>query len=623
MSLSRGKQEPVKISGLGSHIPEKENENDMNGCVSHPFQKNDSQLDGTTTATELVPATSHQPLDSASMAATTAMNGLDTSTTTVPELSIHIPSPPRQSERNGSEDRVTQNSTSPQSRGEHIEFHPSTVFRVTSPESPSRRHHRFMNLHGVGARPNSSLGRISESSTIRDSSVISHAPRAQEGKHSWDDFFVGRNSQFHGLSEEEREKLGGVEYKALRFLAWIVPTYWISWQLLGALGMGAYMYSVRPDEARANGLDPFWTGSFFAISAFGNSGMALLDANVVALQTSIYSLITMSLLILAGNTCYPVFLRLIVWTIRKMMPDSDRWRDHRNTLRFLLDHPRRCFTHLFPSKHTWWLLMSVICLNGIDWAAFEILNIGNDRIDKLSPGIRTIDGLFQAFAVRSGGFYVVPIPSVRISLQVLYVLMMYIGVYPVTMTIRNSNVYEERSLGIYSSDPGYNFQGSTSSPYRPGRFFGVLKRSFTGEREPSTRSYFVRQQLRAQLAHDLWLLSLAVFLIMIIESSQFERNPAVFSVFNVIFETVSAYGTVGISIGLPDQNYSFCGAFHILSKLILIIVMLRGRHRGLPVAIDRAVLLPSEQLHHAEEEDSRIRLERSATRGSATRGSAA
>ena len=42
--------------------------------------------------------------------------------------------------------------------------------------------------------------------------------------------------------------------------------------------------------------------------------------------------------------------------------------------------------------------------------------------------------------------------------------------------------------------------------------------------------------------------------------------------------------------------------------------MLRGRHRGLPVAIDRAVLLPGEDLSIAEEEDANIRLERSLTR---------
>jgi len=70
------------------------------------------------------------------------------------------------------------------------------------------------------------------------------------------------------------------------------------------------------------------------------------------------------------------------------------------------------------------------------------------------------------------------------------------------------------------------------------------------------------------------------------------------------------YGTVGLSVGLPDQAYSFSGAWHTLSKLILCAVMLRGRHRGLPVAIDKAVLLPSEYLNELEEEDAHIRQER-------------
>lgn len=69
----------------------------------------------------------------------------------------------------------------------------------------------------------------------------------------------------------------------------------------------------------------------------------------------------------------------------------------------------------------------------------------------------------------------------------------------------------------------------------------------------------------------------------------------------------TGYGTVGISVGLPDQAYSFCGAWHTLSKLILCAVMLRGRHRGLPVAIDKAVLLPNDTLNDFEQEDAHFR----------------
>ena len=40
---------------------------------------------------------------------------------------------------------------------------------------------------------------------------------------------------------------------------------------------------------------------------------------------------------------------------------------------------------------------------------------------------------------------------------------------------------------------------------------------------------------------------------------------------------------------------------HTLSKLILCAVMIRGRHSGLPVALDRAIMLPKEFLELASE----------------------
>ena len=200
----------------------------------------------------------------------------------------------------------------------------------------------------------------------------------------------------------------------------------------------------------------------------------------------------------------------------------------------------------------------------------------------------------------------VSISGLRIGLLFLYVMMMYISVYPVVITIRNSNVYEERSLGIYGNDPQKEQVEGVKMT-----MFGRIRRSMTSQTaRKESREYFVRQQLRGQLAHDSWWLVLAVLFIMITETGQFERDPVSYSVFNVIFEVVSAYGCVGISVGLPNVAYSFCGGWHVLSKLILCAVMIRGRHRGLPVAIDRAVLLPGEHLAAAEEEDAQIRLER-------------
>lgn len=293
---------------------------------------------------------------------------------------------------------------------------------------------------------------------------------------------------------------------------------------------------------------------------------------------------------------------------------------------FLLQHPRRCYTTLFPSRHTWWLLCSVIVLNGIDWVAFEILNVttrpirlmfypdiseqyDNPAVDSIPVGSRILDGLFQALCVRNGGFYVVSISSLQIGLQVLYVVMMYISVYPVVITMRNSNVYEERSLGIYADDPSANEGDDTSQSSSSADSQNPLSKWI-----PRGRAYFVQHQFRLQLAHDSWWLALAVIIITIIEAGNFTRDPVTYSVFNILFETVSAYGCVGISTGLPNQAYSFSGGWHTLSKLVLCAVMIRGRHRGLPVAIDRAILLPGEYLGKAEDEDANIRLERTLSR---------
>ncbi|KAK5130859.1 hypothetical protein LTR08_001631 [Meristemomyces frigidus] len=526
--------------------------------------------------------------------------------------------------------------TSP-SRSTHtnVTFRPDTRFG-RSPASPGlqrpRRSSSIFTMQGVGARPTPTLRlgspvHLTSSTPPGEDRDSLDAPKPPSPH-------ITRNSQFRNLTPHQRQTLGGREYRAVSLLAWLVPLYFTLWQLLGCLGCAAWVAYNAPDTARQNGLNPWWVGAFNAVSAFNNSGMSLLDANMTAFQKSYYLLTTMSLLILAGNTCYPIFLRLIVWCMWKSLTatspsiakhfSAPQWQERALTLRFLLDHPRRCYTNLFPAQHTWWLLFAVITLNGVDWAAFEILNLNNRALyDALPERYRVIDGLFQAFAVRSGGFYVVSIPTLRIALQVLYVVMMYVSVYPVVITMRNSNVYEERSLGIYAADREEQeaaLSAAEASPHSAGackaasksstgppssggggsnfwRSAQTLRRRFTPRTphpppHPESNTHFIHHQLRAQLAHDAWLIALALFLILIIESAHFAANPAVFSVFNFLFEIVSGYGCVGISVGLPGADYSFCGAWHGGSKLVLAAVMLRGRHRGLPVAIDKAVLLP-------------------------------
>lgn len=117
----------------------------------------------------------------------------------------------------------------------------------------------------------------------------------------------------------------------------------------------------------------------------------------------------------------------------------------------------------------------------------------------------------------------------------------------------------------------------------------------------------VTQHLRSQLSHDIWAIGLALFVITLIETSHSLGDPQTYSVFNFLFEIVSGYTNIGLSIGLPDQAYSFSGGWYTGSKLVMVMVMVRGRHRGLPVALDHSVKLPGWDEAKRQQEDADIR----------------
>ena len=162
---------------------------------------------------------------------------------------------------------------------------------------------------------------------------------------------------------------------------------------------------------------------------------------------------------------------------------------------------------------------------------------------------------------------------------------MYISVFPIAISVRRTNVYEERSLGLY----------------------GSAVEASEDEKEPS----YVSAHLRRQLSFDLWYIFLGLFIIAIAEGERLSNtNEYAFTLFSVLFEIVSAYGTVGLSLGFPNIDASFSAEFKVISKLVIIAMQIRGRHRGLPYELDRAILLPSDSLHKKEDEDAAKRVHR-------------
>lgn len=403
------------------------------------------------------------------------------------------------------------------------------------------------------------------------------------------DVNVTGNSLFHSLTETQRDELGGVEYRALDLLAKIVPIYWVAVQLFMITLVAPYCASQAFDKYRpvfeaqgSNAPSTTWFWFFQVVSAYTNTGLSLIDTSMINMADAYMLLIPIAFLILVGNTAFPIFLRFWIWIYSLCLPKNSRSYE---TVRFILDHPRRCFVYLFPSGQTWFLFVILLFLNCFDWVAFQILDIGNPAIESIPVPQRIFDGLFQSIAVRAAGFQVIGLLSVAPSVQFLYVIMMYISAYPLALSVRSTNVYEERSLGVYTEPPDDQEDAMPQKASSPAGWGGYLA-----------------AHARRQLAFDIWWLGFALWLVCIIERAAI-TDPSTngwFTVFSCLFELTSAYGTVGLSTGTPTDNFSLSGRFKTLSKLVVIATMLRGRHRGLPVAIDRSILLPTE----LEEQDA-------------------
>jgi hypothetical protein len=131
----------------------------------------------------------------------------------------------------------------------------------------------------------------------------------------------------------------------------------------------------------------------------------------------------------------------------------------------------------------------------------------------------------------------------------------------IAMSVRSTNVYEERALGVYHH-PDQDWETETPEP--------EIKDFHKGHRR-EVFSKYLAWHMRRQLAFDIWPLALAIWAICCFERGKIldPETSSWFSVFRIIFECTSAYSTIGLSMGTPNNNYSFSGEFGTASKIVV------------------------------------------------------
>lgn len=237
-------------------------------------------------------------------------------------------------------------------------------------------------------------------------------------------------------------------------------------------------------------IDALYRAIYSAQTMVDNLGFSLTPDSMISFRDAKFPMILMSFLAFAGNTLYPVFLRLVIWIMAKVTPKHSPTQE---PLAFLLNHPRRCYTLLFPSQPTWILFAIIFALNFVDVLLIIILDLHNPEVASLPLDARIPAAIFQAASARHTGTATFNLANVDPAVQLSLLIMMYIAIFPIALSIRSSNTYEEKSLGLWHDEESPN--------------------------EENGKSYLVTH-MKNQLGFDLWYIFLGTFCIIIAESDR-------------------------------------------------------------------------------------------------------
>lgn len=186
--------------------------------------------------------------------------------------------------------------------------------------------------------------------------------------------YARRSQGYHGSEKltcyENIEEELETRYQAFSILSWIVPLYIILVQFWGAIALGWFISARHPSIPAGNHINAWWSGIFLSTSAFNNSGMSLIDANMAPFQLSYFVLLVMSALIVLGNTLFPILLRIIIRCLAWIIPGGDKWQGWRNGIRLLVNEKSRILCpYLFTRNELFWLAGTILIFNGVDWVS--------------------------------------------------------------------------------------------------------------------------------------------------------------------------------------------------------------------------------------------------------------
>ncbi|MCS7227470.1 MAG: TrkH family potassium uptake protein, partial [Endomicrobia bacterium] len=274
-------------------------------------------------------------------------------------------------------------------------------------------------------------------------------------------------------------------------------------------------------------LHSLWNAIFHSISAFCNAGFSLFSNSLENYQSDLVINIVIPLLIICGG------LGFFVWMDIFRNLSNKRWN-------FML--------------HTKIVFLVTISLILITSLLFFMLNRSIFIMKGLSLKAQLLISWFQSVTPRTAGFNTFPINQLSDLTVLIIICLMFIGASP----------------------------GGTAGGIKTTTFFVVLYSVFSYIRGERYVTVFKRRIGNSIILKSFTIFFVCFIWVIVISFIIYLFNK--FSYREILFETVSAFGTVGLSLGITPYIDNF-------SKILLIITMIFGRVGGLTLL---SVLLTEE-----------------------------
>jgi trk system potassium uptake protein TrkH len=319
------------------------------------------------------------------------------------------------------------------------------------------------------------------------------------------------------------DALNVVSMEGLLRFAWTVALLTFAIEGIGALIMGVRF---AQDLGWAKGL---WFGLFHAVSAFNNAGFSLFSDNLMGYRGDLTINLVITTLIIAGGLGFFVLSGLL--RLRKK-------------------------TAVAMSVHTKMVL--TVSASLIAAATLSILALEWTNPKTLAPlglGEKLLAAYFQAVTPRTAGFNTISIGDMTAPALFLTISLMFIGASP----------------------------GGTGGGVKTTTFGVIVAALWTTVRGERDTNIFGRR-LSPDLVRRAFALSMlaAIGLVLVTGFLLLAERQGLLQ---TSYEAVSAFGTVGLSMGVPGSVLSLSGFFGTGGKWLIMFLMFMGRVGPLTLAV--------------------------------------